>query len=163
MSSFSFWMTLVPSPPPHLLPSLPFGHIAYKSQAILVSGLPKAWPPGKACRTAVICLIQTFELLSVCLCLCTEPYLHPFMQPFNSLLFCFLHCTQADTTVCLLHHMLASAFTDWLQSHFAFPAPLYIWVYIHTWAWLMFYCGSALPVSSLMAFSPTFCLSKGLI
>lgn len=48
-----------------LPPSPLFGHIAYKSQAILVSGLQKAWPPGKSVQDCPWhCLIRTLSTLS---------------------------------------------------------------------------------------------------
>lgn len=91
MSFFSFWMTLFP---PYLPSSLPFGHIAYKSQDILVSGLQKAWPPGKACRTAVIFLIQTLNTLCLCLCLRIMLLFHPL------LMFSFSRSYTAPEQVC---------------------------------------------------------------
>lgn len=113
--------------PPHLPPSLPFGHIAYKSQAILVSGLPKAWPPGKAYRTAVKCLIRTLKLFSVYLCLCIKLYPHPFMQ-LSILFFCsYTVLEQVLYAVYLSHHMLAVAFVDWRIYHFAFPHHFTFW------------------------------------
>lgn len=141
MSSFSFWMTLF-SPLPHLPPSFPFGHIAYKSQAILVSGLQKAWPPGKACRTAVTCLIRPLLNSSLCICVCAlelffffflpsliHPCTHPFSPPFCS-------CTAQEQVCCALLPPYACCGFCWLahkSSRFP-PAPVNILVYSHTWA-----------------------------
>lgn len=119
MPSFSFWMTL--SPLLTCPPSLPFGHIAYKSQAILVSGLQKAWPPGKASRPAVTLPDQNSSAL-LCVSLCFELFFfffffpHPFTHssvPFAS--------TPLRSTFAVhsLHHVLASV--D-LTIHLAFPA-----------------------------------------
>lgn len=122
-------------PPPHLPPSLPFGHIAYKSQAILVSGLQKAWPPGKACRTAVNLPDQKLWNSSLCICVWASSFfLHPFMH--SSVLFLCSYTAQEQALLCTSFlRMLAVAFVDLPTNHSAFPALIYILVYIHTWAW----------------------------
>lgn len=111
MSFFFFLNDTFPSLPA----SLPvFGHIAYKSQDILVSGLQKAWPPGKACRTAVICLIRLWTL---CVCVCASRFRHPLLHSF----FFSGSCTAPEQVpLFFLHHVLALA--CWHASnHLAFP------------------------------------------
>lgn len=119
MSSFSFWMTLFP--PPHLPPSLPFGHIAYKSQAILVSGLQKAWPPGKSvqdCRDLPDQNSQTF-FFSVCLCVCA------FFPPssIRALIFSFRSDTAQEQVCCVTSSTtcLPWLFVDFLPTKSSLP------------------------------------------
>lgn len=126
MSSFSFWMTLF-SPLPHLPPSFPFGHIAYKSQAILVSGLQKAWPPGKACRTAVTCLIRPLLNSSLCICVCALELFFFFSFPHSSihalirsLLLYAPAPHRSRYAVHFFHRMLAVASVDLPTNHLAF-------------------------------------------